>query len=67
MQDATYFRRRAAQCRRLAHLLKDQTDPIVLVLLNTASEYDATADALEMRAAREAAYLLRDEVAPQLH
>lgn len=67
MQNASYFRRRAAQCRQLAGILKDQNDPIALVLLNTASEYDATADALEMRSVREAAYLSREEQVPLLH
>lgn len=64
---AAYFRDKAALCRRLADHLINQDDPVVLTLRSMATEFDANADALETRVAREAAHLSRDEKVPELH
>ena len=46
MENADYFRQKAAQCRRLAEGLINQADPAVVSLLALAVEFEARAVAL---------------------
>lgn len=61
-----YYRQKAEQCRRLADSLNDRDDPAVTLLLGIADEFDADADALEARIAREAPDLARADQALEI-
>jgi hypothetical protein len=43
MEDADYFRQKAAQCCRLSRGIANQDDPAVVALLALAVEFDAKA------------------------
>jgi hypothetical protein len=54
LENADYFRQKAAQCRRLAESLVNQDDPAVGKLLALAVEFEAKAVALTAEAATAA-------------
>jgi hypothetical protein len=46
-ETANHFRRKAAQCRRIARQIPYQNDPVVISLLALAAEFEAKALAVE--------------------
>lgn len=64
MESSTYFREKAAQCRRLAKVILTKNDPAIAALLALADEFDARAAALTAREKAARAIGLGDDVVP---
>lgn len=64
---ASYFRQKADLFRQLADVLIDQNDHVALQLRCVADEFDANANALETRIARETTQILYDERTLKIH
>jgi hypothetical protein len=68
MENADYYRQKAAQCRRLADALINQDDPVVAAMLALAMEFETKAVALaaEVLAVKQVDQLSTDEL-PEDH